>query len=154
MHTVVARLLFSSILLLTLSARAADREDQAIRETIVNSVQNWSDLKIDANDAYFTSDPQAVFFDVTPLKFTGWVDYRESIKEFIKTFHDQKIQMNNDLTVRRAGKFAWATFTWNTVVNFKDGRTIHLQGRSTEVLEKQGGKWKIIHEHWSVPASL
>ena len=37
--------------------------------------------------------------------------------------------------------------------HYKDGTTRHLEGRLTEVLEKLQGKWKIVHEHVSVPTT-
>ena len=40
---------------------------------------------------------------------------------------------------------------WKMDFTFVDGSRRHLEGRLTEVLEKQKGKWIIVHDHASVP---
>ena len=134
-------------------ARSADANDKALRATVLKIVRNWSDLKIEANDPYYTHDADAVFFDVLPLKFVNWQDYKDGINKLIQDFSGQKIEPR-EVRTHRAGRFAWATFLWNTTVYFKDGRQVELNGRSTQILEKRQGKWIVIHEHWSVPATL
>jgi ketosteroid isomerase-like protein len=53
--------------------------------------------------------------------------------------------------VRVVGKVAYAHCTWKMDFAYKDGSSLHLEGRLTEVLEKQSGTWTIVHEHASVP---
>lgn len=139
-------------LLLAPSVWGADKDQQEVRSTILQAMENWSRLEADANQAYYTTSDKAVFFDFTPMQFVGWETYKNEIKKVQESIKEFKIILNDDLTVHVAGKVAWATATWKMDFQFKDGTARHLEGRLTEVLEKQKGKWKIVHEHASVPA--
>ena len=141
-------------LLLAIGAWAADTAEQDIRTTILKSVEGWSTLNPDVNDAYYTSSDSAVFFDIAPMQYAGWQSYKEGAKKMFAGFKDLKLALNDDLAVHRAGKFAWATATWKGDAHLKDGKELHLEGRATLVLEKQKGKWIIFHEHYSVPAPM
>jgi len=141
-------------ILLAGNGRAADRETEAIRLTILKTYENWSALQPDANDPYYAAQADAVWYDVTAMQYFGWAEYKAGVKETFKDFQNINFVFDRDITVNRAGKIAWATATWKAEARMKDGKEILLQGRFTKVLQKQKGKWVIVHEHVSVPASL
>jgi ketosteroid isomerase-like protein len=130
---------------------AANKEEREVRATILKAMENWSALDADANAAYYTSSDRAVFFDFTPMQYVGWKTYMNEIKKVQESIRNFKIALNDDLSVRVLGRAAWAHCTWKMDFEFKDGTRRHLEGRLTEVLEKQKGVWKIVHEHASVP---
>lgn len=132
-------------------ARAAGQEEQEVRSTILKAMANWSALDADSNAAYYTSSDGAVFFDFTPMQYVGWETYKNEIKKVQESIRNFTISVNDDLSVKVVGPVAWAHATWKMDFDYKDGTHRHLEGRLTEVLEKQGGKWKIVHEHASVP---
>jgi len=80
--------------------------------------------------------------------------YKEGFRKGFAGFKDMKLALNDDLAVHRAGNLAWATTTWKLDGHLKDGKDVHLEGRTTLLLEKQNGKWVIVHEHYSVPAQM
>ena len=86
------------------------------------------------------------------MQYVGWETYKNEIKKVQESIRDFKIMLNDDLDVRVVGKVAYAHATWKMDFVFKDGTRRRLEGRLTEVLEKEKGKWKIVHEHASVPA--
>jgi ketosteroid isomerase-like protein len=133
------------------SVFAATKDEQAVRTTILRAMENWSRLDADANAAYYTSSNRAVFFDFTPMEYVGWENYKAEIEKAQETIRHFQIALNDDLIVRVVGKVAWAHCTWKMDFEYKDGTSRHLEGRLTEVLEKQSGAWKIVHEHASVP---
>lgn len=137
--------------LATGNPRAASKERQEIRAVILKAMQNWSALDADANQACYTSSDGAVFFDFTPMQYIGWETYKNEIKKVRESIKEFKIALNDDLSVHVAGQLAWATATWQMDFLFQNGKTRNLEGRLTEVLQKQRGKWKIVHEHASVP---
>ena len=49
---------------------------------------------------------------------------------------------------RTEGKLAIVTQKTETTGTSK-GKTLHVFGTETSVLENQGGKWRIVHVHWS-----
>jgi ketosteroid isomerase-like protein len=134
------------------NARAASKARQEIRAVILKAMENWSALDADANQAYYTASDGAVFFDFTPMQYIGWETYKNEIKKVQESIREFKIALNDDLSVHVAGQLAWATATWKMDFLYHSGKTRHLAGRLTEVLQKQRGKWKIVHEHASVPA--
>ena len=129
----------------------AGKYEFEVRTTILKAMENWSALAADANEAYYTTSDKAVFFDFTPMQYVGWETYKNEIKKVQDSIQEFRITLNNDLTVRVVGKVAYAHATWKMDFLFKDGTRRHLEGRLTEVLEKQKGRWKIVHEHASVP---
>jgi ketosteroid isomerase-like protein len=143
--------LIVSSLLPIRNGRAGDQDEQEVRATILKAMENWSQLDADANAAYYTSSDRAVFFDFTPMEYVGWETYKSEIKKAQETIGNFKIALNDDLTVKVVGKVAWAHCTWRMDFEYTDGSSRHLEGRLTEVLEKQNGAWKIVHEHASVP---
>lgn len=69
---------------------------------------------------------------------------------------DLRIYLTNkvsrgDVRVWKSGDLAWATFTFNARATRRDGDRFELVGRQTNVFQKIGGAWKIVHEHASVP---
>jgi ketosteroid isomerase-like protein len=127
------------------------REARAVRRVIVSAMNNWSRLDADANQAFYTSSDQAVFFDFTPMQYVGWETYASEIKKVQESIRKFKITLRDDLKVNVRGRMAYAHGTWKMDFLFTDGSAKHLEGRLTEVLEKQVGKWRIVHEHASVP---
>jgi ketosteroid isomerase-like protein len=127
------------------------REARAVRRVIVAAMKNWSRLDADANQAFYTSSAQAVFFDFTPMQYVGWASYASEIKKVQESIRKFKITLRDDLKVSVRGRMAYAHGTWKMDFLFTDGAQKKLQGRLTEVLEKQKGKWIIVHEHASIP---
>jgi len=136
------------------SAQAADSEAAAIRATIEKAYQNWGALNPDANDALYSAQGDTAWYDISPMQYKGWADYKAGTKKLFEGFKDLTFTIGDDLSVNREGKVAWVTLTWKGVAHLKDGKELRLEGRGTEVLQKQKGKWIIVHEHVSLPAPL
>jgi len=132
---------------------ASGKDEQEVQNIIEKAMGNWSALNADANEAYYTTSDRAVFFDFTPMQYVGWKTYKSEIEKVQGLIEKFRITLSDDLSVRVLGKAAWAHATWKMDFVYKDGRQLHLEGRLTEVLEKQKGRWKIVHEHASVPTS-
>jgi ketosteroid isomerase-like protein len=126
---------------------------EEVRRIILAAMANWSALDADANAAYYTAADDAVFFDFSPMQYLGWESYKNEIKQVSEAIREFQITLNDDLIVHCAGKIAWASATWKMDFHYKDGTKRHLEGRLTEILEKRGGHWKIVHEHASVPTT-
>jgi ketosteroid isomerase-like protein len=131
---------------------ASDEDEQAIRDIIVKAYQNWAALNPDANDAYYAADPNLTYFDLAPLKFANWDDYKKGVKKGNEALESAVLKVSDDLAVHHKGNFAWATYTWSAELRFKDGKVQNATVRGTDVLEKRQGKWMIVHEHASFPA--
>jgi ketosteroid isomerase-like protein len=94
-----------------------------------------------------------VFYDLTPLKYTGWAEYNAGIRQVFASFASAKFTPQQDLKVMRRGTVAWTTVTWHLAGKKKTGEAVELDGRHSAIWENRGGKWLIVHEHFSAPLS-
>ena len=113
--------------------------------------QAWSSLNPDNAAPLYAKDADVVFFDVSPLKYTGWEEYKAGVTKFFATAASANFAANDDLKVTRHGDIAWTTSTIHGTINQKSGETMQFTGRHTAIWEKRGGKWIIVHEHVSAP---
>jgi ketosteroid isomerase-like protein len=125
--------------------------DTEIRTALQRLYAAWSDLDPAKTAKFYAKDADLTFFDVAPLKYTGWSEYAGGVPIAFADYRSGKFTLNDDLTVHRQGSLAWATSTWQAELTKKDGSNQHMEGRYTAVLEKRGKDWLVIHEHMSMP---
>ena len=147
MKTFLLTLVIAALCATSLPAQS----DAGFKHMIENYWQTWSLLDPDKSASMYVKDPDAVFFDVTPMKYKGWNEYAEGVKKAFAGTATAQITPNDDIKVTRHGNFAWTTDTFHGVLTGKDGKTSELNGRHTAIWEKIGGKWLIVHDHVSVP---
>lgn len=135
-----------------LSAVAADKGEPELRTRVLKIVQAWESMDIAKIDPYYAADSDLAFFDVAPLRYANWAEYRAGVqKMFFEPNRSLKFTVNDDLRLHRRGRLAWATFTFGADIVNKQGAGSHLDGRWTLVLEQRKGGWTVVHEHVSVP---
>jgi ketosteroid isomerase-like protein len=125
-----------------------------VRALIPKIAQAWESLDISKVDPHYATDPDLAYFDIAPLKYANWAEYRTGVqKAFFEPNRSLKFALKDDLRVHRRGSLAWATFTFGADVIDKQDKSSHLDGRWTMILEQRKGGWKVVHEHVSVPLS-
>ena len=123
-----------------------------IRSTLEQLYAAWSNLDPAKTAPFYAKDPDLTFFDVAPMKYSGWSEYAAGVSKAFAGYRSGKFTLNDDLRVHRQDKLAWATATWRAELTRRDGAANeHLEGRYTAVLEKRGTRWLIVHEHMSAP---
>ena len=134
-------------------AMAADKTEQELRVLVSKIAQAWESLDITKVDPYYATDGDLTFFDIAPLKYANWAEYRTGVqKMFFEPNRSLKFTLKDDVRIHRRGRLAWATFTFGADVVSKQGASSHLDGRWTLMLEqRKGGRWVVVHEHVSVP---
>jgi ketosteroid isomerase-like protein len=125
--------------------------DPEIRTTLERLYAAWSDLDPAKTARFYAKDPDLAFFDVAPMKYTGWAEYAAGVPKAFANYRSGKFTLNDDLRVHRHGNQAWATATWRGELTKKAGGIEQVAGRYTAVLEKRGKDWLVLHEHMSVP---
>jgi ketosteroid isomerase-like protein len=114
----------------------------------------WSTLNSDNPAPFYAKDADLVFFDVDPLKYTGWQQYHDNFKNNVAPgFTSLTITPNNDIKTTRSGNMAFSALTFHLSAKTKDGQALEFEGRHTIVWQMRAGKWLIIHEHVSKPLS-
>lgn len=112
----------------------------------------WSSGNTDNPAKLFAKEPTLVFYDLAPLKYTGWEDYKQGVqKTFLESMTSVTLTPKDDLLVTRRGNVAWTSVTGHVSAKMKDGKGMELDYRHTAVWEKRGGTWLIVHDHISTP---
>jgi len=112
----------------------------------------WSTLDPDKAAKYYAKDADIVFYDIAPLKYNAWSEYRAGvIKAFTEVMSSGKLTPNDDLKVNQRGNIVWTTVTFHLSATPKTGGAMELECRHTAIWEKRGSKWVIVHEHVSAP---
>jgi ketosteroid isomerase-like protein len=132
---------------------AADKPtDTAEFKTLIQHYwEAWSTLNPDNAAPMYAKEADAVFFDIAPLKYNGWEEYKVGVKQVFASAASASFVPNEDLKVTRHGNIAWTSHTFRGTIHQKDGKTMELTGRQTAIWEKRGAHWIIVHEHVSAP---
>jgi ketosteroid isomerase-like protein len=125
--------------------------DPDVRTTLEHLFAAWSDLDPAQAAPFYAKDPDLVFFDVAPMKYTGWAEIAAETPKTFADYRSLKLMCADDLRVHRAGDLAWATAILLGDLTRKDGGIEHFEIRYTTVLEKRGNAWLVVHEHLSAP---
>jgi ketosteroid isomerase-like protein len=65
------------------------------------------------------------------------------------TFSERKLSVH-DVSVHVYGDAAWAEFYWDFDAKFrKDGSPLTTHGRETQLYQKEQGRWRLVHVHYS-----
>lgn len=117
------------------------------------AVSRGSDAsRADAPARFFASDPDVLVWDPTSRRpLASWSSVAAH-----RDAPDLRVYLSNktrrgDVRVWKRGDLAWAVFTFNARATRRNGDRFELVGRQTDVFQKLGGAWKIVHEHASVP---
>ena len=114
---------------------------------------SWNTGDPEKAAALYAKDPDLIFYDITPLQYKGWAEYAKGVPNVFASFASAKFTPNHDLRATRRGTVAWTTETWHLSGKKKTGEAVEMDGRHTIIWENRGGKWLIVHEHFSVPMS-
>jgi ketosteroid isomerase-like protein len=125
--------------------------DAGIRKLIGDYYAAWNTLDPENADRFYDKDSGLVFYDIAPLQYNGWGEYKQSLKALLTQYSSFKLIPRDDLKVRRNGDMAFVTLTLRLSAVHKTSGPLELDARHTAILEKRGGRWLIVHEHISAP---
>jgi ketosteroid isomerase-like protein len=110
----------------------------------------WSTLNPDNVAKFYAGGPHT-FFDIAPLKYGSWDEYKTGVKGDLSDYKSAKFTLNDDLAIHPHGDLVWVTSTLKEEMTTKSGKVQMGSFRWTAVFENQDGKWMIVHEHVSAP---
>src|SRR5258708_13018768 len=90
---------------------SADREEEALRVLVPKIVDAWGTLDISKVEPYYASDADFAYFDIAPMKYSNWKEYRECVQKALFDPNRSIKATMDDLRVHRRGSLAWAPFT-------------------------------------------
>src|SRR5437588_6463264 len=95
------------------SSSTSDTGDAAqFRGRIQALYDAWSDLDSSKAAKFYAKDADLTFFDIMPMKYTGWNEYAAGVPKAFSDYKSGKFTVGDDLQVHRHGNLTWATCTW------------------------------------------
>jgi ketosteroid isomerase-like protein len=122
--------------------------DKAYLQKILDTCSSFDVEKV---GQYYVQGPGHLFFDITPLKYANWDEYKAGVQLLLKQYSSFKFTINDDLQIHPAEKITWVDGTLNVDATAANGEKQPLVLRWTAIFEKQSGRWIIAHEHVSAP---
>jgi ketosteroid isomerase-like protein len=78
----------------------------------------------------------------------GWEEIKGIYIFFGSSFSERKLTAR-DVSVHVNGDTAWVEFYWHFDAKQKDGSPVQTDGRESQVYEKAGDRWELVHGHYS-----
>ncbi len=130
----------------------ADDDEQAITDVehkLADATNAEEALK------YYDSGDDVTIFDMSgpPREYTGQKAIRGDFEKAFTGLKDLKVNFL-ELKVETDGKFGYARSVQHFTAKSADGKPVDITFRQTDVLKKEDGKWKIVHQHISLPVDL
>ncbi len=146
----IAVIVLSAGVLLAQADKKADAgpDFKAITQKLLDA---WGTMDTDKAASFYDKSANNTYFDIMPLKYRGWSAYAAGAKKVLADFQSVRFTLNPDFVAHRRGNAAWATYTFKAVLVPKTGTEMPVEGRATEIWEKRGEDWLIVHEHISAP---
>ena len=133
------------------NADDANAAKDAIRQQIAKYTAALDAADIDLASQVWRTSAEVSF--IHPAGHAhGWEEVKEIYKFFGSFFSERKLTVR-DVSVHVNGETAWAEFYWHFVAKqSKDGSAVQTDGRETQIYEKAGNRWQLVHVHYSGPA--
>jgi ketosteroid isomerase-like protein len=136
----------------TKPAGNAVAEVEALERDLMKLYSKDPAHNVDKIMEYFYDGPEMLQFDLmTPREFAG--------PAFRKHFAELSVQYNGvveiiDMRVRADDRLAFVSNLQHTYGKDPGGKPFDMTFRVTDCLIKVAGKWKILHEHVSLPIDM
>jgi ketosteroid isomerase-like protein len=112
----------------------------------------WASSDLEKQGQFYAQGPGHLFFDVAPLKYNSWDEYKAGVAPSLKDAPKVTYTVGDDIQIHPEGNVTWVAGTLTMAGTSPQGQKESLDLRWTAVLEQQNGRWVIIHEHVSAPA--
>jgi ketosteroid isomerase-like protein len=110
---------------------------------------------VDQAMSYYEDSPDLVVFDVIPpAQYVGATAWRKDLEGFFAAYPGPSHIELSRLQIVNDGRIGFAHSIQTFSGTAKDGKKTNIVFRVTDCLEKKDGKWKIVHEHISVPVDI
>ena len=151
--TATAVVIALSVAAFATQARADTRADiKALEDRFVAA---FKAKDVDAIMKVYAPGQALVVFDVIPPRqYVGAAAYRKDWQTFLDNFDGPITVELTDLDIGADRNLAYSHSIQRVAGTDKQGKKLDLTVRVTDVYQKIGGRWFIVHEHVSVPVDL
>jgi uncharacterized protein (TIGR02246 family) len=129
-----------------------ESDETAIRDVFANIGKLIRSYDLDGLMDFYSSD--VVVFDVVPPRQQVGEEFRSLISKALRTFDKSFTIDVEDLAIVVRGGLAYARSIHHIKAAAESGAEWDWTCRVTHVLQKDAGRWRILHEHSSVPVDL
>jgi uncharacterized protein (TIGR02246 family) len=137
--------------------RMRTRNNRSTDETEIRKlVESWARAvrAKDLDGIMANHSPEILMFDVPPPAQSKGIDaYRKTWDVFFAWSQDSGIFDIEELNITAGDDVAFATALMRCAGTETNGDKVELDFRLTIGFRKIGGRWTVVHEHHSVPAS-
>jgi ketosteroid isomerase-like protein len=129
------------------SARADDKADVLAANTQVEQV--FSKLDVKAIEATWAQDGSvSVIHPASKAPILGWEAVQKSYADHPVRYTDFSVVMDNpNVTIN--GNVAWVVGIEKVYAHRASGDVLDISALATNIFEKRGGKWLLVHHHAS-----
>ena len=99
---------------------------------------------------FYSQSPDNLYFNLTPLKFTGWAEFEKVMTPALAGGAAAKMLIGDDFRVLREGRTAIVAYTFRTEFSGANAPQ-SFTGRMTDVWTNERGSWRLVHQHMSSP---
>ncbi len=125
-------------------------DEAQIRQLIAGWVKAVRAKDINGLMDYYA--PDILLFDLAPpLEYRGTDAYRQNWEDWFATFQGPVGYEIRDLSITAGDEVAFCHSLNRIIGTRTDGEEIDVWVRATVGFRKTDGKWKVTHEHTSVP---
>ena len=127
---------------------------RAVKVVLEKYTRACNSKDLDSISQVFSHDPDIVLMGTyLPTRCVGWNNVAAWYKELFSSSGKFTIQHRNiEIKVLPSGSSAFLLCDQDGNGNYK-GKEYSFEGvRTTWVLVKQKGQWRVVHAHWSLPA--
>lgn len=132
-------------------ATSGQADEAAIRKLLDDGCEGFVKKDIKAAMAPYGRDLYT--FDIAPPQHKDYAQLYKENKELMDAVASTPTCTYREMTIKSYGNVAYAHYILPYSVTLKSGASIDLEGRGTDVFEKSRNKWRIVHEHFSVPVN-
>jgi ketosteroid isomerase-like protein len=133
------------------TSRAKQNDQQQIVELERGLIAATNAKNVNEMMSYYDGTDQLVIFDaVPPLKYSGTQAWRKNLEGFVATYNPGILELT-DLVIETDGKLGYAHSIQRFSGTDRNGKQMVMAFRVNDCLKKEHGKWKITHEHNSMP---
>jgi uncharacterized protein (TIGR02246 family) len=130
-----------------------EKEIRALVQRLVTAARA-KDVSDIMSSVYIADESLSVFDITPPLQYVGAKAYKKAWEDFFAAFPGPVEIEIHELSVTTDGPlgFSHEIDTWR--MTDPEGKKVTFTMRVTYVYRKVNGKWRIIHEHGSVPVDV
>ena len=141
-------------------AAAADKPAANAYEAAIQALEDtynegFNSKDVDKVMSVYAPGKQLFVFDVVPPReYRGWEAYKKDFEGLFSSFPGPMKNTISEQTIHVVGSIAYGHNIQTGEFVGKDGSTVKLIVRTTDIYRKMNGKWLIVEEHNSVPIDM